>query len=90
MRQKYFNHIKLNSNKNIGQWDLDDEIWLVCWSGEYIWRENLLKWIAQRRYGESDLAMLLEMLLAFFDSNLFFFKNKEIIVATGPGSCDIL
>lgn len=49
-----------------------------------------MKWIAQRRYGESDLAMLLEMLSAFFDSNLFFFKNKEIIVATGPGSCDIL
>lgn len=62
----------------------------MCWSGEYIWRENLLKWIAQRRYGESDLAMLLEMLSAFFDSNLFFFKNKEIIVAMGPGSCDIL
>jgi hypothetical protein len=34
--------------------------------------------------------MLLEMLSAFFDSNLFFFKNKEIIVVTGPGSCDIL
>jgi hypothetical protein len=34
--------------------------------------------------------MLLEMLSAFFDSNLFFFKNKEIIVAMGPGSCDIL